>query len=441
MPISFIHLSDIHFGQEKGSKIIIHDDVKNRLIEDAVELVSKYADGCATGIIITGDIAYSGKSEEYKCAAKWLDRLAAAINCNKTSVQIVPGNHDIDRERISVGCKLMLKEIATRGETALDEILERETDRENFYHRFKCYRTFAEGYNCPLDSAGGIASDRCFELAPNRSLRFIGLNSALICSGNDKKGRLLLGARQHVLPRNAGEELVVLCHHPLDWLQDSTNSRNYIRSRARVFISGHEHNPSVRVEARNGKNELVMLSAGATIPPTVEDGYNFTYSLLVFDWHSHTENLQVTIVSRAWSSQNTCFEGDDVNFVDNEQTFELDCPNFQKDIEETRLESKSVVATVHKPDKNNLHTNEFLVGESNLGEVVTDSYPLVLLRFFRDLLPDQRIAVLVKLGALPNEWHDSLTHNIERQLIDALVRSGQIDEIEAAIDEIQTQNE
>lgn len=30
----------IHFGQEKGSELIIHDDVKERLIEDAAKQIS-----------------------------------------------------------------------------------------------------------------------------------------------------------------------------------------------------------------------------------------------------------------------------------------------------------------------------------------------------------------------------------------------------------------
>ena len=248
MPIAFVHLSDIHFGQEKGSELIIHDDVKNCLIEDAVRLVKTHANGCATGLIVTGDIAYAGKYEQYQCAAKWLDSFAKAINCNKTAVQIVPGNHDIDRDQISAGCELMLDKIIAKGEEALDVFLEDELDREALYRRFKAYRSFAEGYNCPLDSVGGISSRFSLEVAPGRTLCFIGLNSALICSGKDQKGRLLLGARQHVLPRETGQELVVLCHHPLDWLQDSDDARNYVRSRARVFVSGHEHNPSVNVE-------------------------------------------------------------------------------------------------------------------------------------------------------------------------------------------------
>jgi hypothetical protein len=32
MSATFVHLSDIHFGQEKGAEIVIHDDVKARII-------------------------------------------------------------------------------------------------------------------------------------------------------------------------------------------------------------------------------------------------------------------------------------------------------------------------------------------------------------------------------------------------------------------------
>lgn len=76
------------------------------------------------------------------------------------------------------------------------------------------YRVFAEDYDCPLESDGGVAVNRTATIAPDRFLRFVGLNSALLCTVHDRdEGRLLIGGRQHVLPRTQGEELVVLCHH------------------------------------------------------------------------------------------------------------------------------------------------------------------------------------------------------------------------------------
>ena len=41
MSIGFVHLSDIHFGQEKGGKLWVHDDVKERLIDDVRLVVER----------------------------------------------------------------------------------------------------------------------------------------------------------------------------------------------------------------------------------------------------------------------------------------------------------------------------------------------------------------------------------------------------------------
>lgn len=440
MPVTFVHLSDIHFGQEKGSELVIHDDVKERLIEDAASLVKKHANGKATGIIVSGDIAYAGKSNEYQDAAKWLDRLAVAVDCPNTAVQVVPGNHDIDRAGISSGCKLMLEQIIQHGDLKLDGFLESELDREVLYGRFAAYRPFAEGYNCPLDRSGGIASDRRLELAPGRTLRFIGLNSALICAANDIKGQLLLGVRQLVLPKNIAEELVVICHHPLEWLQDSEVARRYVRSRARVFVSGHEHDPSLRIDRVEDGCDLMMLAAGATVPPKADNQFTYTYNLLTFDWDSGNDALKVTIVPRAWSNDKTDFQADDVRLGGQEPVVVLGSPNFRKGRPGSGADSDLVTASGAKVVVKN-GENENGAVDNRLGdEAMEDPFPLLLLRFFRDLSPRQRLAVLLHLKALPEEWRDPLTHNVERSVVDTLVKSGRLPELEAAINKIQGEN-
>ncbi|MNL70151.1 hypothetical protein D3C87_1951090 [compost metagenome] len=44
------------------------------------------------------------------------------------------------------------------------------------------------------------------------------------------------------------------------------------------------------------------------------------------------------------------------------------------------------------------------------------------------------MAVLVKLGALPDDWPEPLTHSIERQIVDGLAEQGQLDRLQTAID-------
>lgn len=133
MSIGLVHLSDIHFGQEKGGQMRIHDDVKESLIEDVGLAVKDLEAGRASGIIVTGDIAFGGRQCEYAQAAAWLDRVTDAAGCDRTSIQVVPGNHDIDRSQITKATGMMLDRIAEEGEAALDEFLEEEADREMLF--------------------------------------------------------------------------------------------------------------------------------------------------------------------------------------------------------------------------------------------------------------------------------------------------------------------
>ena len=57
MTAAFLHLSDIHFGQEKGGVVFTHEDVRERLLDDVVLLVRKLPNGRVDGIIVSGDIA------------------------------------------------------------------------------------------------------------------------------------------------------------------------------------------------------------------------------------------------------------------------------------------------------------------------------------------------------------------------------------------------
>lgn len=65
----FVHLSDIHFGEERGESVHIHNDVKEQLVADAREVVNNLPSRAAHGILVTGDIAHSSKKKEYEDAS------------------------------------------------------------------------------------------------------------------------------------------------------------------------------------------------------------------------------------------------------------------------------------------------------------------------------------------------------------------------------------
>ncbi len=434
MPIAFIHLSDIHFGQEKGGAVAVHDDVKERLIEDVQDQVARLPGQRASGVIVCGDIAYAGKREQYAAAAAWLDQIAGAAGCAKTDVQMVPGNHDVDRAKISAALTWMLEEIKVKGEAKLDEFLEAENDRTLLYSRFHAYEPFAAGYASPLDKSGGDAGSRVVELAPGRHLRFIGLNTALICAKQDDKASLLLGARQRVLPSKPGTELVVLTHHPLDWLQDSEDARKYLRARARVFISGHEHMPSAKVDPISAGCDLLHIASGATVPPTNEVEYGYTYNLLQFEWDSAADELVVTVIPRKWDDDAKRFAADPGRLGEGGPNYRLGCPNF-------RAVPKPESGSAPPPEQSEVPVHIPIVQEEGMIEERTSSseppkYAQLRLTFFRDLTATQRISVLVKLDALPPQWQDTLMHSAEQQILDSLHLTNRLAELEAAMNEV-----
>lgn len=445
MPAVFVHVSDIHFGQERDDRVHIHADVKQQLINDAKEVVSDIASGAAHGILVTGDIAQSGKWTEYEDAGRWLDELAASIGVEIHRVQMVPGNHDLDRSKLSFAGKQILDHIRAGGSKEYESILSNPTDRAALFARFEDYGRFSFGYNCPLNNEGAFASEMEVTLAPGRAIRFIRLNSALLCHGEerDEHPELIIGARQFTIPRTNGVENIVLVHHPLNWYKDQDQVRDYIRSRARVFISGHEHDPKVSVDQVEEHSDVMMLAAGATVPYKSDSEFTFTYNIIEFDWDGEIDGLSVTMHPRVWNPQRTCFEADHKRLGGKHPQFKLACPFFRNGdrvgarttAQLTGVAAAAVSANSSEP------TIEMVPAESAEGgpqpmPPKIEGYETARLRFFRDLLEGERVRILVELDALPEKSDERMSQGLERRLFDLLVEDGKLKDVEGMINKL-----
>lgn len=429
MAAVFIHLSDIHFGQEKdGGIVFINDDAKKRLLDDAAAEIAKLGTS-ASGIIVTGDIAYAAKYEEYAKAGEWLDRLAERIGCSRLDIQMVPGNHDIDRDAITPVAKFHLESVREHGDKMLDMLLDDEGQREALYKRFAAYRDFSGGYGCDLDVGGVYSADVAVAVAPGRTVRFVRLNSALICSRKDDEGKLILGARQRIFDGIDGEEMVVLVHHPLNWLQDSDEAARYFKSRARVIISGHEHFPSLDIKPVEEGCDLLMLAAGATAPDDIDEKYTYKYNILTFDWDEAADALAVTINPRTWNFEMKRFEWDAPFLEGRLERNVLGSPYFRRAAPPVAL----MQGVVDEPPQVQPVANP-ITGSKKVDLSMTDDVRLVRLRFFRDLPEERRRRILVELEAIPADLTDRLNHTIEQRFFTKLVAQGRVGELSAAID-------
>jgi DNA repair exonuclease SbcCD nuclease subunit len=65
----------------------------------SVESTCSSPDNNITFILVTGDLAFSGKSEEYELAHEFLNELSRASQVSLDQILAVPGNHDCDRQK------------------------------------------------------------------------------------------------------------------------------------------------------------------------------------------------------------------------------------------------------------------------------------------------------------------------------------------------------
>lgn len=469
MKAIFVHVSDIHFGQEKdGGSIVSNDDAKRCLILDAKAEVEKTGVNAA-GVIVTGDIAYSAQDEEYAEAAVWLADLTDAIGCKKTDVQMVPGNHDIDRKEITNTLETVLFAFQSGGEVWLNRHLDHTEDRKTLYRRFDAYKGFALDYRCDLDLNGSISKSAKLPLAEGRALRFVRLNSAITCSKRDDKGTLILGAKQRTLPEEDGVEIVVLSHHPLSWFQDSDKARGFLRGRARVFISGHEHFPKLDVDRVEPGRDLMMLAAGATAPDEVGEGFTYKYNIITFEWDEGDDALAVTLNPRTWDETMARFKRDDEFMEGQNERQVLASPYFKRALkagaafgDAANLRTELVEEPTPIPTDEPVETGEAIadagtcardgkvlaVNEQEaeqeiepiepIDPVVAEPEPTQDVRdfqilFFQFLSDEERRSAFVDLGITRNAI-GRIDHAMERRLFRRALREGKADQIKQLLD-------
>ena len=320
--LTFIHLSDIHFSSgDDGSQFDLNQQIRRALLAD---LATRPANGVGyDALLITGDIAYSGKKEEYETAKQFLEEVYSRTGLSMNETYVVPGNHDVDRAHVQPTFPLW----ASHAEIRQHEnpihwraIIQTQLQKDPsglMLAPLRAYNDFAQGCGCSTTAdelAWNLEFPRPLEF--DFKVRLFGLNSALISDAADAPAKLLVSEFQTTKLCDAlGEVNVVMSHHPPDWLMDKAELRKVLRRFAPLTLFGHEH--SVRLQS---DEKQVQLFAGALQPD--RDGADWfpTYHVLqlAIDGTKEQPQLRVRVHTRefhnfsfrAWRNENdeTIFE-------------------------------------------------------------------------------------------------------------------------------------
>jgi SIR2-like domain len=214
-------------------------------------------------VFITGDIAYSGQPSEYAAAGYFIKELAKKCDVGMDAIVCVPGNHDVDRDRIIqpdrvfVGTEEVV-ETLEEGEK-LRRILSRQ---ENYFEFIRTLFPWA------LQGAKNSLSFTINKIVHEIPIGLLLLNSAWIAGTDMDYGRVVIGERQ---VRDALKDvhdpaiLVALMHYPISYLAefDAVDVRGLLNTRCDFVLHGQIHD-SGALRLRYPDSEVFYIAAGSS---------------------------------------------------------------------------------------------------------------------------------------------------------------------------------
>lgn len=235
MKISILHISDIHVHSSTDGILKRADEIASTCFNDAHTSDAFF-------IVITGDIAYSGKDEEYSAIQGFLENIKNKIKsegCEVVEILMVPGNHDCVLKPEDDVRSLLIQNVISSNEIAeKDAITDECTKVQLNYFNFRNKIT-----SCVPILDHKLLTEYEFLIA-NKVVRFTAINASWMSRIPEVAGLLVFPANKFrdVISQPA-ELRFVLIHHPLNWYYPSTSSelRRLVNTHATAILSGHEH--------------------------------------------------------------------------------------------------------------------------------------------------------------------------------------------------------
>ncbi len=232
MKIGLLQLSDIHFREGEQNPVANRAEA----IARAVCTEGSEVDGLI--LLLTGDVAFSGKAGEYVIAEKFVQMVYQELKLNgkaPDALAIVPGNHDCDFDRDDEVRRQLIQSPAA----FTDESVVRACTGVQ-----QSYDQFAEAVEGLSIENGKLLVKQTVEIR-GQSVNLFLFNSAWMSKEREQGGSICV-------PRDFGPALVEgadgalnvwLMHHPYAWFEPESQKRlrGVVEERADIVLTGHEH--------------------------------------------------------------------------------------------------------------------------------------------------------------------------------------------------------
>ena len=276
MRLAILHLSDIHIH---GTS----DKVLSKADQIASSFFTEVRASDAALILVTGDIAYSGKEIEYEAAIPFLKRIqelvAAESQSIVTDIICVPGNHDCELIPEVKARTILVDHVANNPDSEIDvTVIDTCTDAQSAYFKFRDHVTASKAINDHK-----LWTEYELQIA-GKNIRISAINASWMSKMPEKPGQLVFPVHLfNDLLSEPSNLRIAMVHHPLNWYAQASYHplRNALRSRADVLLSGHEHaiGSGEVIDGREGRS----LYFEAPALQSHESSPNLEYSIVSLD--------------------------------------------------------------------------------------------------------------------------------------------------------------
>jgi hypothetical protein len=174
--LTWLHLSDWHqggkeFDRQVVLKALLKDIRERNNINPSLDKVDF--------IIFSGDVAFSGKSDQYQAAQSQLFQpILEACGLGPSRLLIVPGNHDLDMDEFRFDLQKPLT-----SEAEVQSWLTDDRGRSRLLEPFRAFTEFVKNFTGQKQV--DYANFQEWQIS-DRKIAVLGLNSAWMCGRNKR---------------------------------------------------------------------------------------------------------------------------------------------------------------------------------------------------------------------------------------------------------------
>lgn len=304
MKLTVLHLSDIHIKKA--------EDLVLSRAQNIAETTYKFLpDTDAVLLLFSGDIAFSGKEDEYDLAEQFVNDIMSNISKETKKpihIIVVPGNHDCNFEGQSSVRDAVLSTLTNLDEDSIDDDLIGVclSVQKNFIGFRNRISTAIEKDSDPLWGQYIIEIE-------DKKVLIDCLNMAWMSQKNEQQGVINFPLKRYQKRAISDENLrIITFHHPVNWLKQGAyqSLRTFLRTIGDLIITGHEHTQSTSLIDDAVNTQSVFIEGAALQSDYVDGptGFNVIdidlsaskFKSEMFEWNG-TEYEDVDLVG-SWAS-------------------------------------------------------------------------------------------------------------------------------------------